>query len=207
MPLQRRLMLLLCLRKTPFQGLSPKETKQSTKSTTLAWCQNPSSNYWGTSWWKTPATLRKQTKCYDILYLHSPKPFWPYLLCFCPCYWGFLRNPAVALSVGSCIVPRLSIYVNSHNLLETLDSEPVPRDTIWNKWSPSITLRVTLVGKTLGREISAKALLNSGAEGIIIDHKFVRRHNLTLWTLVHPIPVGNVDGTPNRQGTVKHTTI
>ena len=66
---------------------------------------------------------------------------------------------------------------------------------------------MTLVGKTLGREISAKALLNSGAEGIIIDHKFARRHNLTLWTLVHPIPVGNVDGTPNRQGTVKHTTI
>lgn len=66
---------------------------------------------------------------------------------------------------------------------------------------------MTLVGKTSRREISAKALLDSGAEGIIIDHEFTKSHNLTLCTLVHPIPVRNVDGTPNKQGTVKHTTI
>ena len=45
-----------------------------------------------------------------------------------------------------------------------LDSEPVPGDTIQNRRSPSITLRVTLVGKKSGREISACALLDSGAE-------------------------------------------
>jgi hypothetical protein len=66
---------------------------------------------------------------------------------------------------------------------------------------------VTLVGKTSGREISAKALLDSGAEGIIIDHDFAKKHKLTLRTLVHPISVRNIDGTPNKQGTVKHTTI
>jgi hypothetical protein len=53
-----------------------------------------------------------------------------------------------------------------------LDSEPVPGDTIQNRRSPSIVLRVTLVGKKSGREISARALLDSGAEGIIINEDF-----------------------------------
>jgi hypothetical protein len=66
---------------------------------------------------------------------------------------------------------------------------------------------VTLVGKKSGREISARALLDSGAEGIIIDHDYANSHKLTLRTLVKPIPVRNVDGTPNRKGTVQYTTI
>ena len=100
-----------------------------------------------------------------------------------------------------------SPVINRYYLLETLDSEPVPRDTIRNKRSPSITLRVSLVGKKTGREISARTLLDSGAEGIIIDHAFATRHHLTLRTLVQPLPVRNVDGTPNNGGAVRHTTI
>ena len=46
--------------------------------------------------------------------------------------------------------------------LEMLDSEPVPGDTIRNRQSPSITLRVTLVGKKTGQEINACTLLDSG---------------------------------------------
>ena len=88
-----------------------------------------------------------------------------------------------------------------------MDSEPVPSDTIRNKRSPSITLRVTLVGRKSGREISARALLDSGAEGIIIDHDYTKKHSLTLRTLVNPIPVRNVDGTPNKKETVQFTTI
>ena len=88
-----------------------------------------------------------------------------------------------------------------------LDSEPVPRDTIRNIRSPSITLRVTLVGQKTGKEISARALLDSGAEGIIANHKFVKRNKLTLGTLAKPIPVKNVDGTMNQQGAVRYTTI
>ena len=66
---------------------------------------------------------------------------------------------------------------------------------------------MTLVEKTSGREISAKALLDSEAERIIINHKFAKHHNLTLQTLVYPISVRNMDGTSNKQGTVKHTII
>ena len=88
-----------------------------------------------------------------------------------------------------------------------LDSEPVPGDTIQNRRSPSITLRVTLVGKKSGQEISACTLLDSGAEGIIVDHDFAIRNNLTLRTLVNPLPVKNVDGTLNKKGSVRYTTI
>ena len=88
-----------------------------------------------------------------------------------------------------------------------LDSEPVPGDTIRNRRSPSITLRVTLVGKKTGREINARALLDSGAEGIIIDQDFATRNKLTLRTLVNPLPVKNVDGTLNKRGSVRFTTI
>jgi hypothetical protein len=49
-------------------------------------------------------------------------------------------------------------------------------------------LRVTLVGKKSGREISARALLDSGAEGIIIDEDFARRNKLTLSVTVSPSP-------------------
>ena len=66
---------------------------------------------------------------------------------------------------------------------------------------------MTLVGQKTGREISARALLDSGAEGIIIDHAFALKHKLTLRTLLRPIPVKNVDGTLNQAGAVRHTTI
>ena len=100
-----------------------------------------------------------------------------------------------------------TVTANQFSLLETFDSDPVPGDTIRNIRSPSITLRVSLVGKKSGREISAHALLDSGAEGIIIDQDFATRNKLTLQTLVTPLPVKNVDGTLNKRGLVKHTTI
>jgi Retroviral aspartyl protease len=59
----------------------------------------------------------------------------------------------------------------------------------------------------MGREISAHALLDSSAEGIIVDHEFAKRNKLTLHTLTKPIPVKNVDGTMNQQGAVHYTTI
>jgi hypothetical protein len=100
-----------------------------------------------------------------------------------------------------------SCFLDRSPLLETVDSEPVPGDTIRNIRSPSITLRVTLVGKLTGREINARALLDSGAEGIIIDQDFATRNKLTLRTLVTPLPVKNVDGTLNKRGSVRYTTI
>ena len=110
------------------------------------------------------------------------------------------------LLVGTLQVAKTSSDHRDY-LLEMLDSEPVPGDTIRNRRSPSVTLQVTLVGKTSSKQISTRALLDSRAEGIIIDHSFARKHQLTLHTLVNPLPVKNVDGTLNKQGSVRYTMI
>ena len=100
--------------------------------------------------------------------------------------FGFLEAPIAALSIGTNYVTR-TLPVCRNALLEMLDTEPVPRDTIRNIRSPSITLRVTLVGQKMGREISAHTLLDSGAEGIIFDSSFAKCNELTLCTLAKPI--------------------
>ena len=120
--------------------------------------------------------------------------------------FGFLEAPIAALSIGTNYVTR-TLPVCRNALLEMLDTEPVPRDTIRNIRSPSITLRVTLVGQKMGREISAHTLLDSGAEGIIFDSLFAKCNELTLCTLAKPILVKNVDGTLNQQGAVRYTMI
>ena len=68
-------------------------------------------------------------------------------------------------------------------------------------------LGVTLVGQKTGRKISARALLDSSTEGIIVNHEFAKCNKLTLCTLAKPIPVKNVDGTMNQQGAVCYTMI
>ena len=117
-----------------------------------------------------------------------------------------MKRPTVALSDRTLGIYS-TVTANRFSLLETLDSDPVPGDTIRNIRSPSITLRVSLVGKKLGQEISAHALLDSGAEGIVIDQDFATRNKLTLQTLVTPLPVKNVNETLNKRGSVKYTTI
>ena len=75
-----------------------------------------------------------------------------------------------------------------------------------NRQTPSITLDVNIIGRITGRQIGARALLDSGAEGIIMHSQFARTHRLTLKPLQNPFPVRNVDGTENIMGWVRHTT-
>lgn len=63
------------------------------------------------------------------------------------------------------------------------------------------------MGKKTGQEISAHTWLDSGAEGIIVDQDFSTKHKLMLRTLVNLLPIKNVDGTLNKRGSVKFTTI
>ena len=94
----------------------------------------------------------------------------------------------------------LSIWELS--LLDTVDSEPVSRGTIQNIRSPSVTLNVSLVGQQSQKRISARALLNSGAEGMIINHSFAQKHNLTLHTLCSSLNIQNVNGSLNHSGPI-----
>jgi hypothetical protein len=66
---------------------------------------------------------------------------------------------------------------------------------------------VSLIGKHSGKEISARTLVDSGAEGMIINNDFTKKNNLTLRELKKPLPIRNVDGSSNKSGAVLSTTI
>lgn len=57
-----------------------------------------------------------------------------------------------------------------------------------------------LVGKKI---IEGKALIDSGAGGIFINKAFADKHGLETRDLAKPLLAYNVDGTPNKQGTIK----
>src|SRR5712675_2124089 len=103
---------------------------------------------------------------------------------------GFLRGSTDTLSVGTIHLP-CSAFMNRFAILDTLDSDPVPPDVVRNIRSPSIAIRVKLVGKVSGREISACALLDSGAKGLIIHEDYAKRNiskttkNLSLLGTFH----------------------
>jgi hypothetical protein len=78
-------------------------------------------------------------------------------------------------------------------------------DTVWNNRSCSIQIPVRIVseeGKT-----DAKALLDSGAEGIYTNANYVKKHQFPLQDLRTLIYPRNVDRTPNKNGAIRHTAI
>jgi hypothetical protein len=68
-------------------------------------------------------------------------------------------------------------------------------------------LQVSLIEKHTGEEISACALVDCGIEGMIINHDFAKKNNLTLRQLKKPLLVRNVDGSNNKSRAVLSTTI
>jgi Retroviral aspartyl protease len=60
------------------------------------------------------------------------------------------------------------------------------------------------VGTDKGKDVDTKALLDSGAGGIFMDHRFASKNDIQLHPLTKPISVQNVDRTPNKKGTITH---
>jgi len=92
--------------------------------------------------------------------------------------------------------------------LATLQSEKatnVTVDTVWNNRSRSIQIPVRIVSKE--GKTDAKALLDSGAEGIYINANYIKKHRFLLQDLRIPICPWNVDGTPNKNGAIRHAAI
>jgi len=59
------------------------------------------------------------------------------------------------------------------------------------------------IGTTDTSEVhSVKALLDSGATGNFIDKDFVRMKGISTWSISRPIPVFNMDGSPNEAGQI-----
>jgi hypothetical protein len=66
----------------------------------------------------------------------------------------------------------------------------------------SLTLKIELQTTDTGETKSVKALLNSGATGMFIDREYVKENKFDTRKLSRPIPLRNVDGTPNEAGAV-----
>ena len=60
------------------------------------------------------------------------------------------------------------------------------------------------VGTDTGKDIETKALLNSGMGGVFVSHEFTEKSGLRTSPLKRSISVRNVDGTPNKRGTISH---
>lgn len=67
----------------------------------------------------------------------------------------------------------------------------------------SIHCDISILGP---RNIATSALLDSGAGDVFIDNAFARKHGFQLKPLLCPIPVFNVDHTPNKDGQITHYT-
>lgn len=61
-----------------------------------------------------------------------------------------------------------------------------------------------LLSITGNRTIAVRALIDTGAGGKFIDTKYATLRNIPLLPLNVPIPVYNIDKTPNKEGTITH---
>jgi Retroviral aspartyl protease len=72
----------------------------------------------------------------------------------------------------------------------------------------TMTVDILILGKSLGKKKSVETttLLDTGAGGEFIDQNFVQNQKIGTKELKYPIEVFNVDGTPNKQGTITKYT-
>ena len=58
------------------------------------------------------------------------------------------------------------------------------------------------VGTDTKQDVETKALLDSGAGGVFISHEFAEKSGLETFPLKKTISVRNIDGMPNKRGTI-----
>ncbi|KJA16859.1 hypothetical protein HYPSUDRAFT_97926, partial [Hypholoma sublateritium FD-334 SS-4] len=68
----------------------------------------------------------------------------------------------------------------------------------------SIYLRIKIQTKNGSLNVDEKALADTGASGLFIDERYAKYLNLERIPLEEPLDVYNVDGTPNKKGTITH---
>jgi Retroviral aspartyl protease len=72
----------------------------------------------------------------------------------------------------------------------------------------TMTVDILILGDSLGQKkiVEATTLLDTGAGGKFIDQDFVRNQKIETKELRYPIEVFNMDGTPNKRGTITKYT-
>ena len=67
----------------------------------------------------------------------------------------------------------------------------------------SLDIKVEIVTTDTQEIMSIRALIDSGATGLFIDREYVNQSRLKTRILTKPVPVYNVDGTPNEAGSIR----
>ena len=67
----------------------------------------------------------------------------------------------------------------------------------------SLYLSINILHNKKDKTIETKTLLDCRAGGIFLDQNFARKHNLKMMKLEQPIRAQNMDGTNNKQGTIR----
>ena len=105
-------------------------------------------------------------------------------------------------------------FVNDQVVPTPPKHAPRPRKPRWERRLPrpyriaavegptSLSLKIEIQTTDTAQPIGVTALLDCGAMGSFIDAKFVAEHRLLVRKLQQPIPVYNVDGTPNEAGSI-----
>src|SRR5258705_9652337 len=77
-----------------------------------------------------------------------------------------------------------------------------PSIYILSKSAHALNMSIELQTTTSLCSISTSALLDSGATGMFGNQAFAQKHKLETHPLPNPVPVHNVDGTPNENGSI-----
>ena len=99
--------------------------------------------------------------------------------------------------------------VSETKLVETMSTEILHLSTLPERIyvlgtasKTSTQLNIVLRSLDVGITYSVAALLDCGATGLFLDTKFVQHHGITTRKLPRAIPVYNVDGTLNKNGSI-----
>jgi len=70
--------------------------------------------------------------------------------------------------------------------------------------SNSLSIPIQISRKTEKETVETLVLIDSGARGEVIDQNYARNSGLNIQQLEKPLKVFNIDGTSNKQGTIKY---
>src|SRR5260221_1020060 len=77
-----------------------------------------------------------------------------------------------------------------------------PSIYILSKSAHALNMSVELQTTTSLHSVSTSALLDSGVTGMFVNQAIAQKHKLETHPLPNPVPVHNIDGTPNENGSI-----
>src|SRR5258708_921228 len=77
-----------------------------------------------------------------------------------------------------------------------------PSIYILSKSACALNMSVELRTTTSLHSVSTSTLLDSGATGMFVNQAFAQKHKLETHPLPNPVPVHNINGTPNENGSI-----